>query len=652
MPWIARSAAVGLAASWLAASAGLAETVKFDGAWSDEWVLESGQTVQIQVGVVSPGRLPDNARIEARWSGPQMSDSTASQDRGDLVVGADNGWSKVLHALDPDVFLLYRAPVAGRYELRLETVVDRERNASEYHRDTGLAPLSTASPSRSPAIAGAEIRVEVEPVRSTGGADIVLETEPNNAPEAAVLLPFESGNGDQVLRVVGGADELEYFDNAASGRSPDDWYRLDYQGDRVKLLTANLQMPDPVVSARIRVYKPGVPTPEELKPREAAKREDFGNNNAIPYIHPDTEAIPGPEPVYTYYDGRDVNERLHQQDDNFRSFVTRRLQPGGTYYLRVEANQPGYELEVRLIDPAPYDTPQRALKQSIYYHLAEVDAWLIHRPRNIAVHRRVRDGSSLFGENCMSCHTQSGVWGVADAMRHGYRPDGTIQNHRRLVNTMYESLRPTNELVDAAVNTSLAPNDLGDAPAGSRVAGRNVVLHERTFRPKKLHSYQQRRTANYVLQTADPQGINAAGKGSNFGPNVVFKFAAEILERAWRDSGEERYLEGVVDKAERIVATGDAQIKVSDDLGHRIEFFHDLLPKRSSKRWKRTRNSVRGTRRCFLTSSARWSAISGACSRCSRTTVHGGSIWASMTRPRIHGVESMRRATPRRRRSP
>ena len=93
---------------------------------------------------------------------------------------------------------------------------------------------------------------------------------------------------------------------------------------------------------------------------------------------------------------------------------------------------------------------------------------------------------------------------MADALRHGYRPDGTIQNHRRLVNTMYESLRPTNHLVDAAVNTSLAPNDLGDAPAGSRVAGRNIVLHERTFRPKRLHSYQQKRTANYVLQTADP----------------------------------------------------------------------------------------------------------------------------------------------------
>ncbi len=556
-----------------------AETVLFTGAWSSVWNLDAGETVRVAVGIVSPGELPHNARIEAKWDGPPVAGYSSETQRGDLIAGLDNGWEKVLHALDPDLHLLYRAPVAGPYKLQLRTVLDRAPSVSQYHRDTGLATLSTARPTVTPPVESAEIRVDVRSVAQTRAADIVLETEPNNTPENAVVLPLEAGNDEQVLRVIGGADELEYFDNPDSGSSPDDWYRIDFSGDHVQLLTANLQIPEPVVSARIRVYQPGVPTAEELKPREAAKREDFGNSNIVPYIHPDTEVIPGPQPVYSYYDGRDVNERIHQQDDNFRSFVTRRLHPGGTYFLRVETNQPGYELEVRIVDPAPYDTPERAIRQSIYYHLAEVDAWLIHRPRNIAVHRRVRDGSSLFGENCMSCHTQSGVWGVADAIRHGYRPDGTVQNHRRLVNTMYESLRPTNDLVDAAVNTSLAPNDLGDAPAGSRVAGRNIVLHERTFPPKQLHSYQQRRTANYVLQTADPQGINAAGKGSNFGPNVVFKFAAEILERAWRDTGEQRYLAGIVDKAERILATGDVQLKVVDDLGHRIEFFHDLLPR-------------------------------------------------------------------------
>ena len=567
-----------LLATFLAVTAS-AETITFSGNWTQFQTLQAGETVEIQIGIDAPSALPPNARIEAHWDGPDLPELAYDGPRGDLKQSATADWSKTLHALDPDIYLLYKAPKTGQYTLTLETITDREPPAPEYQRDTGLAPRATALPTKTPAIDQAQISVQINPIKETQSGDIVLETEPNNTPEQSIQLPFASGNQDQTLRIIGGHDELEYFNNAQSGGGPDDWYRIDYQGDKVKLLTANLQMVEPVVSARIRVYKPGIPTPDELEPREPAMRSDFGNNNPVPYIHPNAEVIPGPQQIYTYYDGRDVNERIHQQDDNFRAFVTRRLQPGGSYYLRVEANQPGYELEVRFVDPAPFDTPQRALKQSLYYHVAEIDAWLIHRPRNIAVHRRVRDGSSLFGENCMSCHTQSGVWGVADAFRNGYRPDGTVQNQRRLINTMYESLRPTIKLVDAAVNTSLAPNDLGDAPAGSRVAGRNVVLHERTFQPKALHSYQQKRTANYVLQTADPGGINAAGKGSNFGPNVVFKFAAEILQRAWRDHGDQKYLDGLIEKSEKIVATGDDQLKVVDDLGHRIEFFYDLFPR-------------------------------------------------------------------------
>ncbi len=555
-----------------------AETIDFTGNWTRSQTLQAGETVEIQIGLNAPSDLPPNARIEAHWDGPDLPELAFDGPRGDLKQSATADWSKTLHALDPDIYLVYKAPKTGKYTLTLETITDRKPPPPNYQRDPGLAPQATALPANTPAISQAQINVQINPIRETQSGDIVLETEPNNTPEQSILLPFASGNQDQTLRIIGGHDELEYFNNAQSGSGPDDWYRIDYKGTQIKLLTANLQLVEPVVSARIRVYKPGIPTPEEIAPREPAMREDFGNNNPIPYIHPNAAIIPGREQIYTYYDGRDVNERIHQQDESFRSFVTRRIYPGGRYYLRVEANQPGYELEVRLVDPAPFNTPQRALKQSLYYHVAEIDAWLIHRPRNIAVHRRVRDGSSLFGENCMSCHTQSGVWGVADAFRNGYRPEGTVQNQRRLINTMYESLRPTVKLVDAAVNTSLAPNDLGDAPAGSRVAGRNVVLHERTFQPKALHSYQQKRTANYVLQTADPGGINAAGKGSNFGPNVVFKFAAEILQRAWRDHGDQKYLDGLLEKSEKIVATGDDQLKVVDDLGHRIEFFYDLFP--------------------------------------------------------------------------
>ncbi len=546
--------------------------------WSSEWRLEQGQVVELYVGLKNPAALPADARGVVRWVAP---DSSAQPPSGRLDPAALNagGWVKSIHALDPDVYLLYRAPREGVYRLELSNPPDGGPLQIDYQRDVGLAPLATP-PARAAAPAGAAMRVEVRPLESVHRDGILLETEPNSEPGQAVEIPFSAGDDDQALRVIGSADELEYFNNAASGNSPDDWYKIIYRGSKPKILMANLQLVEPVVSARIRVYRVGTPSAEDLAPAEPPKRELFGNANPVPYLHPPAEILPGPEPIYTYYDGRDINERIHQQDDNFRAFVTRRLHPGDTYYLRVEANQPAYELALDLVDPAPFDDPRKAVERSLYYHLAEIDAWLIHRPRNIAVHRRVRDGSSLFGENCMSCHTQSGVWGVADAFRHGYRPDAAAQSQRRLINTMYESLRPTIKLDAAASNTSLAPNDLGDAPAGSRVAGRNIVLHERTFAPKRLHSYQQRRTANYVLQTADPQGINAAGKGSNFGPNVVFKFAAEILLRAWRDTGNPKYFVDLEEKARKIVETGDNRLKVVDDLGHRIEFFHDLFPSR------------------------------------------------------------------------
>ena len=573
--------AIGLGASQLPTNRDpdFQKQIVFEGSWERQWQLQRDQILQISVGIPRPSTLPPNARIEVRWRGPDLPDLAFDGKRGDLDVKASAGWQKTLHALDPDLHLVYKVPTAGLYQLNLETVTDRPQPLGKIWRDGGLAPLATALPVRTPGVGRLPIRVSVTPVPAISKGDLLLETEPNNTPEQAVPVPFEDRDQDQVIRVVGGADDLEYYNNTRSGASPDDWFRIEYQGRRPRILTANLQMVEPIVSARMRVYRPGVPTPEELERPDAPDTKKLGNNAQVPYVHPPMEVIPGPVPVYSYYQGRDINERIHQQDQNFRSFITREMEPGGVYYLRVEANQPAYELELRLLEPAPYKDPRQALRQAIYYHLAEVDAWLIHRPRNIALHRRVRDGTSLFGENCMSCHTQSGVWGVADAFRNGYWPDGTVQNWRRLVNTMYESLRPTVKLKDGAVNTSLPPNDLGDAPAGSRVAGRNIVLHERAFRPKKLHGYQQRRTANYVLQTDDPKGINAAGRGSNFGPNVVFKFAGEILHRAWKDTEDPKYFFGLEEKARRIVETGDDKIKVSDDLGHRIEFFYRLWPR-------------------------------------------------------------------------
>ncbi|MCS6851461.1 MAG: hypothetical protein NZ700_09885 [Gemmataceae bacterium] len=515
----------------------LVETIQISQPWQREFELKEGLLFSLSVHLPKPTALPENGALRVSWVGPR------------------HRWQKTLHAFDTDVYVLCRALETGCHMLTIAPSPGETLPEPSFAHDRGTARLGIRPPEKTPWPTGlaVPVRIEVTPFDpifnrcSIHGA--LVESEPNDSAAQANELPIEPDDGDRTIVVFGGADDLEYFNNQRVGTGDgDDWYQLVYRGTRPKLLTANLQLVEPIVSARIRCYT----------------RDGKDGSRVTEYL-----------------EGRDLNEKPHQQDDNYRTFITRTLQPGETYYLRVEANQPGYELEVRLVDLGPFDDPIRTIRQGMYYHLAEVDAWLIHRPRNIAAFQRVRDGTNLFGENCMSCHTQSGVWGVAEAAANGHRfPPGTMMNWRRLVNTMYECARPTNHLVDACVNTSLPPNDLGDGPAGTRVAGRNMVLAERFQRPKKLHAYQHIRAANYVLQTTDPGGINAAGRGSNYGPIVVYKFASEILRRAWDDTGDPKYLLGLEDKARKALdpANEKKNNAVLDDLGHRLELICRVWP--------------------------------------------------------------------------
>ena len=185
-----------------------AETVDFQGSWERSWPLDAGESVEIQVGIQKPAGIAPNARIEVSWQGPTSVEPTFSATQGDLIAGQENGWSKILHALDPDVFLIYKALRTGLYTLRLDTVTDREQPVPSYHRDTGLAPQATAKLTGTTAIDLARLSVNVHPVPETAAGDIMLETELNNAPEQSIELLFEDGVNDQVLRVVGSTTSL------------------------------------------------------------------------------------------------------------------------------------------------------------------------------------------------------------------------------------------------------------------------------------------------------------------------------------------------------------------------------------------------------------------------------------------------------------
>ncbi len=551
--------------------------VKLSDEWQRVYALEADKTVEISVHLESPSTLPANGRIAVSWTLEPKSQSTtpptetkpARDDKALGIYAAPTAnWRKVLHALDSDITLVYRAPVAGNYTLRLVPVTDEEPvgNAGRRWREKGGAPLLTAISKETPWPAGfvAPMSVQVKPLVMGSVAEqeklrTIIEAEPNDTPELAqpINLSQTAGNEIQTWEITGSADDNEFFDNGRVGQSGDDWFRINYTGTEPRLLTAQLSMPGQDVAARIRAYK--------LK-SDGAKDEKLTEEF---FLHPSAIL-----PLEEYSEGQDANERAHQQEETHRANICRLLKPGVTFFLRVEANTPGYQLQLRVLKPAPYDDPRLAVRQAIYTQIGQVDAWLTNRPRGASVERRIRDSGNLLGTGCMSCHTQAGVWGPAVPFTQGYRPEN-VQNYRHLINVMYECLRPTNELKDAANNTSLSPLDVGDGPAGTRAAGFNIVNLERFIKPRKLHSAQQIRTANYVMQTADPGGINAAGPGSNIGRVIVWTMATEILKTAWESSNDPKYFRKLEEKARSIL--GD-NVQFTDDVALRLNYFHRVLP--------------------------------------------------------------------------
>ncbi|MBL8166899.1 MAG: HEAT repeat domain-containing protein [Acidobacteria bacterium] len=539
------------------ASAALAPVrlnLTFSQLWEKRFSLQRGETLELSVALPQPSRLPQHGRVGVRWT----LESAAAGETLPAVSGRANDafgiytaptadWKKVLHALDSDVYLTYRAPVAGQYRLEIVPITD-EANAfanpeSPRWREDGVAPLAVTFPRVTPWPAGHSVplTVAVNPLDLKDSAKIgaYVETEPNDTPELAQEITLPVGEGVQAIRINGGADDIEYFDNGRVGKSGDDWFRLTFNGQEPRLLTANLAIPDHTLAAQLRFYA----------------RDASGT-------------------LTEYTTGRNDNERTHQQNEQHRAAIVRLLKPGMTYFVRAEANAPGYELELRVLKPGPYDDPRLAVRQAMYDHLGQVDSWLTNRPRGASVERRIRDTGNLMGTHCMSCHTQSGVWGPAVPLENGYTIENK-QNFRRLINVMYESLRPTNYLKDAANNTSLAPLDVGDGPAGTRVAGHNVCTVERVVPARKLHSTQALRAANHTIQTADPSGINAAGPGSNVGQSVVYNYAGEILRTAWDRTGHPRYFAALEEKADKMLGVAP---RYSDDLSHRIEFFKRFFP--------------------------------------------------------------------------
>src|SRR5262245_2890293 len=209
---------------------------QFQGKWEKRFELNRGETFELSVSLPRPSALPEHGRVGVRWTlieekkglvEPAAGDrSSATRQRqpeefGIYTLPTDD-WKKVLHALDPDVYLVYRAPVTGRYSLELAPVTDEVPvfEGSRW-RESGTAPQAVIYPRKTPWPAGKSlpITVSVNPLelRESNHTGTYLEQEPNDTPEQAQEITLVDSEAVESVRINGGADEIEYFDNGKVG---------------------------------------------------------------------------------------------------------------------------------------------------------------------------------------------------------------------------------------------------------------------------------------------------------------------------------------------------------------------------------------------------------------------------------------------------
>ena len=243
-------------------------TVLLPKSWHKTLSLDEGQKVEVN------GRDSQTFHLAATRTGwhslvpagaRQLSQlRLISQSRASSKLEIDAlptaNWQKTLHALDPDVHLVYRAPVKGEYQLEVAPVLEGPTPFEGTRwRETGSAPSVAVFPRKTPwpPAKTATVTVSVRPFNLGETAStpaLEVETEPNDTPEMAQPLTLPVGEGIQRLLISAGADDIEYFDNGKVGNSGDDWFRFTYDGQEPRLLTCSLAIPDQTLAARLRLY--------------------------------------------------------------------------------------------------------------------------------------------------------------------------------------------------------------------------------------------------------------------------------------------------------------------------------------------------------------------------------------------------------------
>ncbi len=218
----------------------------------------------------------------------------------------------------------------------------------------------------------------------------VIAAAPNGDWQTAQ--PFEFGQ-----TIYGSSDERPYApspteDAYAAMLKGFQWFRFTFRGSEPRLAYFELTVTDRDVPLDVDVFTLG---------KNAAGQPD----------------------VIPYSDGASAYRiEATQNYPGLYKFRTRILKPGETYYVRIAADHPAYQLRTYDYRVPPYSDPPQAVRTGMDFLIDMGDTWLSNVPRRGAVALRTTMAHSET-HLCLACHpTQFTARGYLTAIQNGYPP--------------------------------------------------------------------------------------------------------------------------------------------------------------------------------------------------------------------------------------
>jgi HEAT repeats len=291
---------------------------------------------------------------------------------------------KTLHAGDLDFYVTLRPRASGDGVVRLER--------------------------KSPASKNPPVEVECRPILTSNNQEVVVAAQPNGTWQQAQ--PFQLGQ-----TIFGSSDERPYVPAPSEDRYESllrgfQWFKFTHTGSEPRLVYFDIDILDRDVPVDVEIFTLG--KDEKTGEQDVRLYKEGGSA----YLPEATQNFPG---LY--------------------KFRTRIIKPGQTYYVRVAANHPAFQLRTFDYPVPPYKDPKLAVRAGMDFLINMGDSWHANTPRRGSV--AFRDSMAhAETHTCIACHpTQFTTRGHLVAQQNGYP---VKQRHalKFLTERLYNNPRP------------------------------------------------------------------------------------------------------------------------------------------------------------------------------------------------------------------